>query len=177
MGKRELVVVWSTPRRLTTDEEVLMAALAFAKGADLELRLPDGEGRRATALDRDEFVNDAARAIKDRAAFANEFMPTALRLIRAGGLSQSFTVTPSGLRRGFGRTFKSVRHLLDYALAIIADGENAPGRYFCRCKLPSCRVFYIAKKNPIGGGYNLTYCKREHRTEHHDSSARRLGRA
>jgi hypothetical protein len=71
------------------------------------------------------------------------------------------------------RRFVTVSAALTCGLFALLD-ENGPFRAtLCRCKLPRCGSFYLARKNPRGGPPNRTYCDDTHREEHHNSAARK----
>jgi hypothetical protein len=81
---------------------------------------------------------------------------------------------PHGYSLADYRRFDNVASALAYALRVLLDQGNAYCRALCRCKLPSCQRFYLARKSPKGGPPNRTYCKPEHRDEHHNSAGRKV---
>ena len=56
---------------------------------------------------------------------------------------------------------------------LLIDQGRPYQKALCRCKLPRCERFYLARRNPKGGPANRTYCTSDHRDEHHDSAERR----
>jgi hypothetical protein len=71
------------------------------------------------------------------------------------------------------RAFPNVASALALAMALVMDQARPFAKAFCRCKLPDCQDFYLAQKNPKGGPPNRTYCKPEHRDQHHNSAERK----
>ncbi|HUN74386.1 MAG TPA: hypothetical protein VMU40_07720 [Steroidobacteraceae bacterium] len=73
--------------------------------------------------------------------------------------------------------FRDTHARLSYALLLLAEEQAPYQRALCRCKLPRCRKFYLAKRNPKGGPANRTYCDSAHRDEHHNSFDRKVAAA
>jgi hypothetical protein len=71
------------------------------------------------------------------------------------------------------RSFQNVGAALAVGILLVMDPARPFAKALCRCKLPSCGRFYLASKNPKGGPANRTYCKPEHRDEHHNSAERK----
>ena len=169
-----VLTVTNTLGRPAADAEILKATVGFANGAGLELIGTNGKRHQASDQDRVEFAKVMTSALADPIGTAYEALP---RFSEKRDLIEVFTVSDkSGLQRQLRVDFRSIRALLDHALLLILDRTNPVGRLVCRCKLPRCGVFYIAGRNKRGGGLNLTFCRPEHREEHHNSSDRRLGR-
>ncbi len=96
-----------------------------------------------------------------------------------GHMSASLELEPILVARFDGysfdvfRHFKNVASALAFATLLVLDKRNPYGKSLCRCKLPSCERFYLARKNPKGGPPNRTYCDPDHRDEHHNSAERK----
>ena len=71
------------------------------------------------------------------------------------------------------RHFRDIHAVLSEGVLLLMDEHKPYGRTLCRCRLPSCRKFYLARRNPKGGPANRTYCSPEHREEHHNSAERK----
>jgi hypothetical protein len=82
-----------------------------------------------------------------------------------------------GRRQGYSladfRSFRNVASALAFAMLLVMDQTKPYANTLCRCKLPRCRSFYLARKNPKGGPANRTYCDPTHRDEHHNSAQRK----
>jgi hypothetical protein len=71
------------------------------------------------------------------------------------------------------RSFRNIASALAFATLLVMDQSKPYSKDLSRCKLRTCQRFYLAQKNPKGGGKNRTYCSPEHRQEHHDSADRK----
>jgi hypothetical protein len=159
-----------------TDEEVFQAAIDYANGVELVL-FRNERRSQPTYEDREEVVRLLTLiADGDRGAVADECLPMLTRLF--SGLRVRVTcsiVIGQGFVLGQSRDFLNARALLDYAVALTLDAKLPYGAALARCRLPSCGLFYVAKKNPKGGPLNKTYCTPEHRADHHNSAERKAG--
>jgi hypothetical protein len=75
------------------------------------------------------------------------------------------------------RHFRDIHAVLSEGLLLLMDEQKTFGRTLCRCRLPSCRKFYLARRNPKGGPANRTYCSPTHRDDYHDSADRKAADA
>jgi hypothetical protein len=60
----------------------------------------------------------------------------------------------------------SVTPVLDYAVLLMADSVRSFRKDLCRCKLPSCRRFFLVDRN-TGGRPRKDYCKKTHMEKSH----------
>jgi hypothetical protein len=156
-----------------TDEAILAAALAFANGDALTLHL-DHKTLTATDAQRRELSGWLERALIGRAGMQD----IAPLLGIARGIKLSYIVNlagDGGVRLSIHRHFRTARSVLALAAVLAMDNKHDIGSKVYRCKLQTCKSFFLAKQNPKGGPPNRTYCCPEHLKEHHDSSNRRLG--
>jgi len=80
---------------------------------------------------------------------------------------------PNGYSFADFRSFKNVAAAITFAMLLVMDQKKPYAKALCRCKLPTCERFYLARKNPKGGPPNRTYCEPNHRNEHHNSADRK----
>jgi hypothetical protein len=177
MGKA--IELRNTIERPATDEAIVRAAVAFANGAALTLRLND-KTLAATPKNRRELASWMESAIgnRDKAEPVQQDFVPLYALIR--GLRVNYVVVIPGdgnVRLEFYRDFKTVRSVLGLAVALMMDREHEFGSQVCRCKWQKCEApFFLAQQNPKGGPPNRTYCSPEHMKGHHNSAKRRLGK-
>jgi hypothetical protein len=81
---------------------------------------------------------------------------------------------PSGYSFADFRAFMNIASAMAFAMLIVMDQRRQYASQLSRCKLPSCRRFYLARKNPRGGPPNRIYCRPNHRDEHHNSAERKI---
>lgn len=82
-----------------------------------------------------------------------------------------------GRRRSYSltdyRCYTNVASALTVAMLLLVDDSEPYSKALCRCKLPRCQNFYLARRNPKGGPANRSYCSPEHRKEYQDSADRK----
>jgi hypothetical protein len=111
--------------------------------------------------------------------YKQEFSPR-LRELAQGGLTVRLGAAwlPNGKQRlVYYREPRDIHAVLSQGLLLVMDEHKPYGAALCRCRLPSCQRFYLARRNPKGGPANRTYCSPEHRKEHHDSADRKAAHA
>jgi hypothetical protein len=158
----------NTPDKPATDEAILVAAIAFANGAPLTLHL-DKKTLKATNAQRRELVRGLESGLDSP-------LGPLVQLVRGVKLSYGASLSDDGssLRLNIQRDFKTVEAVLAMAVVLTMDKKHEFGSKVCRCKLQTCKAFFMAKQNPKGGPPNRTYCSPEHLAEHHNSVERRF---
>ena len=175
----EKVGAWSLWRPEPTDDE-REAHIAFLDGL---LRDPwgglghvtdkVGKRRPAVAVIRLPDLGPAARRA-DRSLLPGQDLYMWLAHMKES-MEREFVLAAHANGYSFSdfRSFKNVASALTFAMLLVMDQRKPYAKALCRCKLPSCRRFYLAQKNPKGGPANRTYCIPAHREEHHNSSGRK----
>lgn len=169
MGNMTVKLV-NTSASPISDDALVRAASEFANGAELSVEL-EGKAFQATAAHRREFIKWLESSFKTDTGVQVDY--AVINLVLKLKIKQTFYQPDEcGMGLRLFRKFKSVRALLAYAVALTLDSQR-----ISRCKLKSCRTFFVPKQNPHGGKPNRTYCCPEHMKEHHNSSERRFGKA
>ena len=174
MGNAVTAKIVNTVDNPASDEAIVVAAIAFANGAPLTLRL--GNRRLvATPAHRRVLVGQLDRAIDGRNGI-QDIVPL-VGVVTGVKLTYVATVGEGSVRLETYRHFRSVRAVLAMAVVLTMEKGHEVESKVCRCKWQQCEApFFIAQRNPRGGPANRTYCRPEHRKLHHDSSGRRLGK-
>lgn len=149
--KREMLVQMAVETRLNvTHDDLLRLHAEFEPLVQMAIDAPDQLYERAFAV--------------------------RLRELAQGGMIPKIgsAWTRSGKQRLTNYSmYRDIHAMLSHGLLLLLDEQAPYGRTLCRCKLPTCHRFYLAKRNPKGGPANRTYCTPEHRDEHHDSAQRK----
>lgn len=130
---------------------------------------------------REEFQPLVQRAIEDSdQLYEQEHSARAREVIRNHGLSIKpigAAITRSGRSSlVYARVYTDIHVKLSHGLLLLLDEQKPYGAALCRCKLPSCGRYYLARKKPRGGPANRTYCTPEHREVYRDSAERKAAR-
>src|SRR5579863_9456688 len=173
MGKRDAVErIENGPTCPATDEQLVSALIEFANGRDVELlhmpeNRPQERGGEREEL-QSEFSALLARAAENRAKLAEVFLKqVGLPLLASLRIAPAISFGRGGFTLAYARDFRTLRSALQYAVLLLLDLNQPFGDALCRCRLASCRAFYLAKRNPKGGPANRNYCSPKHRTEAH----------
>jgi hypothetical protein len=157
------------------DWTVIEAAVAFANGSDFRFIGPTGAESAATDHDRAELTRVLRLVVGgSQDEVLTEAFPVVARLFEGLKVRRTCVLRSDGsLVLGYHQAFSSARAVLDYAVALTLDATLPFGKLLCQCQWSDCAIFYIAQKNPKGGGFNWKYCIPEHRKAHHDSAQRK----
>lgn len=167
------------------DEDGLEALRAAASGrsfVEALLAVCNHDERQLTGFPMphsptiERFTGLLERAIDDRADLAGQFFPIAADLVSQLKVKPVVQVGSRGFTLGYEHKFPNVDTVLNFGILLLLDISKPFGERLARCRRFSCRRFYIAQKNPKGGGYNMKYCVPEHRTESNNRKENRKPR-
>jgi hypothetical protein len=194
--RRRLRVV-NTPAKPLNDAGIVNAALAFVSGASLMLPTVDGlpdlrEVARqgspeawpiALALSVGEFLHEdqglREKACRLLALVTGKSQPGELQAAvsdptwRCEATEQP--VYRAGSRQRIGRftAFRGHRALVVKGVMLAIDSSADFASTLGRCRLSTCRAFFLARQSPKGGRPNKIYCSPAHRYAYHDSAERK----
>lgn len=155
------------------DAKAVDLLLRVASGPDLCAELPREEALRL----RTEFAPLVQLAIDAPDRLYEQEYSRRLRELVHDGLTikpVAGAITLTGRSRAvYAWHYRDTHAELSHGVLNLLDDQLSYGDALCRCKLPNCRRFYLARRNPNGGPANRTYCSPGHRDEHHNSAHRK----
>jgi hypothetical protein len=164
--RRELV---NSATRPASDGELVDALIAFVNGA--EVVLSGSNDPRATTEERSHFGEFLRLAVEDPDRLPlQEITQHVLASLKVHPV---IVMHGHGLALDYFREFPDLPTALTYATLLLLDARQPYGAALCRCKLPRCGKYYLAKKQKKGGPANRTYCSPRHRIEQHNSAERK----
>lgn len=168
---RELSPFWEA------DDKIVDALLRTANGPD---RSTFGVPREEVLRLQAEFEPLVQMAIDKPDALYEQEYNSRFNELRQGGVEVTLgsAITRTGRSRPqYIRNFRDIHAVLSQGVLLLLDPQRSYGKALCRCGLPSCQKFYLARRNPKGGPANRTYCSPKHRDEHHNSGERKTAAA
>jgi hypothetical protein len=165
-----------------SDDALVDALLEFANGAQVTMLsgprsrpVTDEEKGRAQppAEVRDRFIKVLELAIEDIGKLCEQFLPLGMELLTSLKPRPVIQFGTSGFQLDYFNDFPNLEAALTYAVMLILDARKPYGAALCRCQLPTCGRFYLARRKKKGGPANRVYCSPRHRTEHHNSAERK----
>jgi hypothetical protein len=127
-----------------------------------------------------EFQPLVQMAIDDPAQLHKQEFSRRLQELAQGGLA--IRIGSAIQRSGksllmYYRDFRDIHAILSHGVVLLLDDRQLYGKSLCRCRLPRCGRYYLAKRNPKGGPANRSYCMPAHRDEYRDSAIRKAADA
>ena len=162
--------------------------LLLAVGNDEMSHLPFEQWGWSTLSDveRAHMVRMMHTAVFDKAELLLDMLPKPLGRGRSNLLTDVLAQVQATLEAGFlgprglelnrRNYFPNLSITIYYGILLLLDKGTEYSRKFRRCKFNGCMKFYIAEKNPSGGGLNMTYCTPAHREAAHNSKQNRSPR-
>ena len=181
--RRELLNSASWP---ASDDALVDVLLGFANGAEVVMLSKPPE-RPATTEEkrahmpapvelRSRFAELLELAVEDPNRLREEFFPLGAELIDSLKVKPVMVFGTHGHSLDYFRELPDLRTALTYAVMLLLDAHKSYGAALCRCRLPSCGRFYLARRKKKGGPANRVYCRPQHRAEHHNSAARKAAK-
>jgi hypothetical protein len=179
-----------TPEQPLSEAELVDVAIAFANGTDFVMSgvrpTPYPEGAVANLQkviaghlesmiceDQELSVDDQKRAAARRRAALSKHLLEMQWGARWDSARCVVRAVPGGLQFRYFETLLTAYAVANRGVALLLDPTQEYGAKLCRCRLATCRQFFLEKRPDDGkrGRTLRRYCSSRHRDEGHEQLA------